>query len=92
MNTPNKNETPHVARGKSKLAADFNNPAPAAGDSYSANFITNAELRRRLFICRKTALNWEKYGLPNCKIRRRKLYHWPTVENWLLRHQRGGGL
>jgi len=56
-------------------------------------FIGQAELLRRLGICRKTAYLWERQSkLPVVKINHTKRYHWPTVEAALLRMQRGGDL
>ena len=56
-----------------------------------AAFIDQAELLRRLGICRKTAYSWERQGkLPVVKINHTKRYHWNTVVGALLRQQRGG--
>jgi predicted site-specific integrase-resolvase len=60
--------------------------------SGEAGFIDEKELLQRLPISRRTAFSWEKDGkLPVVKIGRRKLYHWKSVSDALLRQQRGGG-
>ncbi|MGH7975805.1 MAG: helix-turn-helix transcriptional regulator [Limisphaerales bacterium] len=54
-------------------------------------FIDEKELLRRIPIARRTAFNWQRSGkLPCVKIGRRKLFHWPSVCEALLRQQRGG--
>jgi len=54
-------------------------------------FLDEKEMLRRLPISRRTAFTWVQTGkLPCVKIGRRKLYHWPSVEQALLRQQRGG--
>jgi hypothetical protein len=62
-------------------------PAPPIGD-----FIDTPELLRRLPVCRKTLNNWRQANkLPYIQAGgRRVLYHWPSVQNALLRQQRGG--
>ena len=60
-----------------------------AGD---ASFINQKQLLARLPISRRTLFNWRTTGkipcvrLDGCRI----LFHWPSVEAALLRHQRGG--
>jgi len=55
-------------------------------------FIDQKQLLARLLISRRTLFNWRKTGkipcvrLGKCRI----LFHWPSVEAALLRHQRGG--
>jgi hypothetical protein len=62
-------------------------------DKEFSAFINQAELLRRLKICRKTAYLWEcQSKLPVVKINHTKRYHWPSVEAALLRMQRGGDL
>jgi hypothetical protein len=54
-------------------------------------FIDERELLRRIPVSRRTAFTWVQNGkLPCVKINRRKLFHWPSVEQALLRQQRGG--
>jgi predicted site-specific integrase-resolvase len=53
-------------------------------------FIDEKQLLARLPISRRTAFNWVESGkLPVVKIGRRKLYHWKSVEEALLRIQKG---
>jgi hypothetical protein len=57
-----------------------------------ADFINQKQLLARLPISRRTLFNWRTTGkipcvrLGGCRI----LFHWPSVEAALLRHQRGG--
>jgi len=57
-----------------------------------AGFINQKQLLARLPISRRTLFNWRTTGkipcvrLGGCRI----LFHWPSVEAALLRHQRGG--
>ena len=70
------------------MVTDAIQTAPASQEK----FLSENELLNRLPICRRTAFNWIKQGkLPVIAIGRRKLYHWPSVQNALLRIQRGGG-
>jgi hypothetical protein len=64
------------------------NQTPAGG----ACFINQTQLLARLPISRRTLFNWRKTGKIPC-VRlggSRILFHWPSVEAALLRHQRGG--
>ena len=55
-----------------------------------AGFINEKQLLARLPISRRTAFNWIQQGkLPVVKIGRRKLYHWKSVTDALLRIQKG---
>lgn len=55
-----------------------------------AGFIDEKELLRRIPVSRRTAFTWVQTGkLPCVKIGRRKLFHWPSCEQALLRRQRG---
>jgi predicted DNA-binding transcriptional regulator AlpA len=57
-----------------------------------AGFIDEKQLLARLPISRRTLFNWRMTGKIPC-VRlggRRILFHWPSVEAALLRHQRGG--
>jgi len=55
-------------------------------------FITENELLGRLPISRRTLFKWRANGnIPCIKLGgRRLLFHWPSVEAALLRHQKGG--
>jgi hypothetical protein len=64
------------------------NQAPAD----EMGFIDQRQLLARLPISRRTLFNWRVTGKIPC-VRlggRRILFHWPSVEAALLRHQRGG--
>jgi hypothetical protein len=55
-------------------------------------FINQKQLLARLPISRRTLFNWRTTGKIPC-VRlggSRILFHWPSVEAALLRHQRGG--
>ena len=57
-----------------------------------AGFIDQKQLLARLPISRRTLFNWRTSGKIPC-VRlggRRILFHWPSVEAALLRHQHGG--
>jgi hypothetical protein len=57
-----------------------------------AGFIDQKQLLARLPISRRTLFNWRTTGKIPC-VRpggRRILFHWPSVEAALLRHQGGG--
>jgi hypothetical protein len=57
-----------------------------------AGFLDETQLLRRIPVSRRTLSNWKSRGaIPFCKLAggRRCLYHWPTIEAALLRHQRG---
>jgi hypothetical protein len=55
-------------------------------------FIDQKQLLARLPISRRTLFNWRTTGkIPCVRLGRcRILFHWPSVEAALLRHQRGG--
>jgi hypothetical protein len=54
-------------------------------------FLDEKEMLRRLPISRRTLFTWVESGkLPCVKIRRRKLFHWQSCVDALLRMQRGG--
>lgn len=55
-------------------------------------FLTEKELLARIPVSRRTLFSWVQAGkLPCVKINRRKIFHWPSCEQALLRLQRGGG-
>jgi predicted site-specific integrase-resolvase len=58
-----------------------------------ATFIDEKQLLARLPVSRRTLFNWRTTGkIPSVRLcgGRRILFHWPSVEAALLRHQRGG--
>ena len=71
--------------------------AEVAGDPSSTGevgFIDEKQLLARLPVSRRTLFNWRRTGKIPC-VRlggRRILFHWPSVEAALLRHQRGGNI
>lgn len=58
-----------------------------------AGFIDEVELLKRLPVSRRTLFQWRASGkLPFVRVSgRRILFHWDSVEQALLRQQRGGG-
>jgi predicted DNA-binding transcriptional regulator AlpA len=74
-------------RGSGIRAEQNQTPAGETG------FIDENQLLARLPVSRRTLFNWRTSGKIPC-VRlggRRILFHWPSVEAALLRHQRGGG-
>jgi hypothetical protein len=60
-----------------------------------AGFIGEAELCRRLNLSRRTIFHWRNSAqvkLPFVRIPGSRLirYHWPSIQDFLLRQQRGG--
>jgi hypothetical protein len=56
-----------------------------------AGFINENVILDRVPVCRRTLKAWRDAGkIPFAKIGKRVLYHWPSVEQALLRMQRGG--
>ncbi len=54
-------------------------------------FIGEAEILKRLPFGRGTLFNYRKSGkIPSIVLGRRVLFHWPSVEQAILRMQRGG--
>ena len=56
-------------------------------------FIDETELRRRLGVSRRTIFSWlTSAKIPFVRIPGSRLirYHWPSIENFLLRQQKGG--
>jgi hypothetical protein len=64
----------------------------AASTGTGSNIIDEPEFLRRVPICRRTLKAWRDNGtIPWINAKgRRVLYHWPSCEAALLRHQRGG--
>jgi predicted site-specific integrase-resolvase len=58
-----------------------------------SGFIDEKQLLARLPISRRTLFIWRATGkIPYVNLGgRRVLFHWPSVEQALLRHQRGSG-
>jgi phage terminase Nu1 subunit (DNA packaging protein) len=54
-------------------------------------FLSESEILPRLGVSRRTIANWRQRGLPFVKLPGSRLlrYHWPSVENYLLRQQKG---
>jgi hypothetical protein len=78
----------HLAAGSSDLR-------DAANDKKSEtlkSFISEAELLARIPISRRTLFDWRRAGkIPYVAVAgRRILFHWPSVEQALLRRQTGG--
>jgi hypothetical protein len=65
-------------------------PGPITPPEKPAGFIEELELQRLLPLSRRTLANHRKAGLiPFVRIGRRNLYHWATIEQSLLRRQKG---
>jgi predicted DNA-binding transcriptional regulator AlpA len=63
--------------------------AKVPAEKQAQTFIDEKELLTRLPICRRTVFNWIRQGkLPCVKIGRRKIFHWKSCEEALLRLQR----
>jgi len=53
-----------------------------------SDFINEKELLKRVPVCRKTWYNYIQTGkIPVVRIARIKLYHWPSVEQALIKLQ-----
>jgi hypothetical protein len=97
---PKAEQTTAPASGEANLPAE-NQPQSRLSRQYERRFesgeelkafIDERELLRRIPVSRRTAFTWVQNGkLPCVKINRRKLFHWPSVEQALLRQQRNGG-
>jgi hypothetical protein len=60
-------------------------------DKELKTFLDEKEILARIPISRRTLFNWRAAGkIPTVSIGRRNLFHWPSVEQALLRRQRGG--
>jgi hypothetical protein len=54
-------------------------------------FLDEKQILARIPISRRTLFNWRASGkIPFVRLGRRNLFHWPSVEQALLRQQRGG--
>jgi len=63
-------------------------------ERFESGFLSEAELLKRLPICRRTLTSWRKRGqIPFVRLpgSRRVIYHWQSIEAALLRMQQGGG-
>jgi predicted site-specific integrase-resolvase len=66
------------------------NLKPTAPASEEA-FLDEKQILTRLPVSRRTLFNWRASGkIPFVRLGRRNLFHWPSVEQALLRQQRGG--
>jgi len=66
------------------------NNEPKLTPSSGEGFIDQKQLLARLPVSRRTLFSWRVSGkIPHVKIGRRILFHWPSCEAALLRHQRG---
>jgi hypothetical protein len=85
------------ASGEAKIPAE-NQPQTRLPREYESRFECDKELKpfldekellKQLPVSRRTLFAWVESGkLPCVKIRRRKIYHWPSVQAALLRLQR----
>jgi len=67
------------------------NSEPKQTPSCETGFIDQKQLLARLPVSRRTIFSWRASGkIPHVKIGRRILFHWPSCEAALLRHQHGG--
>ena len=90
---------PQTVKASRKDSLAENQPQPPLPREYAPRFESDGELKtfidekeliRRLHISRRTAFNWIQQGkLPVVAINRRKLYHWKSVTDALLRIQKG---
>jgi hypothetical protein len=72
------------------------NTEPQSALANTQEFIDEIELRRRLKVSRRTIFSWRtsaKVSIPFVRIPGSRLirYHWPSIQNFLLRQQRNGG-
>jgi len=64
---------------------------PEAPPEAAPRFITTAELQKLIPVSRRTLFEWRQKGiLPSVQLASKVLYHWPSVQAALLRHQSGG--
>jgi hypothetical protein len=77
-------------------SADIRNAGTCAKQNQTSasepGFINQKQLLTQLPISRRTLFNWRTSGkIPSVRLGGgRILFHWPSVEAALLRHQRGG--
>ncbi|HLH53282.1 MAG TPA: hypothetical protein VKY92_06665 [Verrucomicrobiae bacterium] len=56
----------------------------------SAEFINTDALLERIPVSKRTLGTWREDGkIPFVKLNKRVIYHWPSVQQALLRQQRG---
>ena len=68
-------------------------PEAVSAKSLGSTFIDLKELKRRLPLCERTLREYTRTKkMPSIRLpgSRRFLYHWPSIESWLLRNQIGG--
>ena len=85
--------TPDVATGQQLAPVQREYEPRFESDNEFKTFIDEAELRRRLGTSRRTIFSWRVSGkIPFVRIPGSRLirYHWPSIENFLLRQQKGG--
>lgn len=64
---------------------------PSGYETRADTFLTVTELAQRLKVRPRTIANLRKAGLPSITMGRRVLWHWPSVEKYMLQKQQGGG-
>lgn len=64
-------------------------PDAATGHAGDTALLTVPETLARLRVSRRTLATLSQRGLPTVRLGRAVRYHWPSVEQWLLRNQRG---
>jgi len=65
---------------------------PAETERFASGFLSEAELLKRLPVCRRTLTSWRRRGqIPFVRLpgSRRVIYHWQSIEAALLRMQQG---
>jgi len=85
--------TPDIATSQKLAPVQPEQQARSGTDSEFKTFIDEAELRRRLGTSRRTIFSWRVSGkIPFVRIPGSRLirYHWPSIESYLLRQQKGG--
>ena len=89
--TINDATTPEINKSNNKLAAVPPEYTPRYESASELKaFIDERELLKRIPVSRRTAYSWVQSGkLPCVKIGRRKLFHWKSCEEALLRLQKG---
>jgi|ERR1035441_1594976 hypothetical protein len=88
--SPTKAEIIDESQGQTRRKFLVAHPPPGE----PAGFIDNGEMLRRVPVSLGTLQNWRRAGkIPYIKGPGRRIFwHWPTVEQALLRMQRGGVL
>jgi hypothetical protein len=94
------NNQAHIAPASGDTNPAENQPQTPLPHEYEKRFESDKELKTfldekeilaRIPISRRTLFNWRMSGkIPFVHLGRRNLFHWPSVEQALLRQQRGG--